>query len=149
VNPQLFLHTAQSSLLGQSTPINRTLYIRTDVVPESLSVVMESEIRSIDGNVAISNITTMDEQIRRSPTGFGIARSAVLFSAFLGGLGLLLALVGTYGALAFMVGQRAQEIGVRIALGAGPSRVLRIVVWHGLALAAVGGVAGVALGAAA
>jgi ABC-type antimicrobial peptide transport system permease subunit len=90
----------------------------------------------------------LDEQVRRSPTGFGLARTAVYISAILGFVGLTLALVGTYGALAFMVGQRTQEIGIRIALGANSMQVIGLVVRQGLQLTIGAGVAGVALGAA-
>src|SRR6185312_1826033 len=79
---------------------------------------------------------------------FGLARAAVAVSVVIGALALLLALVGTYGSLSWMVGQRVQEIGVRIALGADRATVLRMIIYHGLKLAVLGAAAGVLAGAA-
>ncbi|MEO7358943.1 MAG: FtsX-like permease family protein, partial [Gemmatimonadaceae bacterium] len=60
-----------------------------------------------------------------------------------GSLALLLAALGTYGVIAFSVSQRTREIGIRVALGASAPQVVRMVVAHGLTIAAVGGVAGI------
>jgi putative ABC transport system permease protein len=90
----------------------------------------------------------MEEQIRKSLNGFGIARLFVLIASVLGLLALSLALVGTYGALSFMVGQRTHEIGIRMALGADRAALVRMVLRHGLGLASKGIVAGVIAGAA-
>lgn len=61
----------------------------------------------------------------------------VLFAAF-GGLAVCLAMVGVYGVVAYAVGQRSNEIGLRIALGASTGGVVRLVLWQGLALASIG-----------
>ncbi len=145
---QVFLNTAQSASLGMATPLTRFFYVKTQVAPESLLSEVQSAIRGIDGSISIPNVSTLENQVRHSPTGFGLARTAVYISAILGFVGLALALVGTYGALAFMVGQRTQEIGIRVALGANPRNVVGLVVWQGVKLAAGAGIAGVALGAA-
>ena len=65
------------------------------------------------------------------------------------GIGLLLAAIGVYGVLSYSVSQRAQEIGVRVALGAGNPQILRLVVGQGLVLAAIGILSGTVLAAAA
>jgi predicted permease len=140
--PQFFLPA------GAASPPIRTFYIRTSGKPESLSVEVVSAIRSIDPNVSIEDVTTMQQQIRGSVNGFGIPRMFVFIAGVFGLLALLLALVGTYGALSFMVGQRTHEIGVRIALGADGTSVLRIVLRDGLRLALAGIVAGLMAGAA-
>ncbi len=145
--PQFFLPSSQSSLLGRPISSSRTFYIRTAVAPESLASTIQSEIRSIDANVLVQNVVTMEEQVGSSLNGFGLARTAVLISAVVGLLALVLALVGAYGSLAFMVGQRTQEIGVRIALGAAPAAVLKMIIWQGLKLAFFGIVGGAILGA--
>jgi predicted permease len=146
--PQLFVPAGQAALLGRTMPIAGTFYIRTRIPPESLAAAVQSEIRSVDANVAVNNLATMDAQVRQSLNGFGLARAAVAISASVGVLALLLALVGTYGSLSWMVGQRVQEIGVRIALGANREAVLRMIVFHGLKLAALGAVVGVLAGGA-
>jgi putative ABC transport system permease protein len=142
--PQFYLPT------GVSSPSARTFYIRTRAKPENLSREVVSEIRSIDPNIAIQDVVTMEQQVTSSLNGFGIPRLFVLIASGLGAVALLLALVGTYGALSFMVGQRSHEIGIRMALGANRSTVLKLVLGHGLGLATksvvAGGLAGAALG---
>jgi putative ABC transport system permease protein len=144
---QVFFYAGQSALFGTTVPMPRTLYIRTLTDPENIAASVQSDIRSIDANIAIPNMVTMEEQVRRSPTGFGAARVAVIISAALGFLVLALALVGTFGSLSFMVGQRTQEIGIRMALGAKRSAVLKMIIGHGLLLASVGTIGGMLLGA--
>jgi putative ABC transport system permease protein len=139
--PQFFMP------MGSAASRIRTFYVRTLVPPESLASTVRSEIRSIDPNVAINHVATMEQQVTQSPNGFGIARMFVYIAVALGLLALLLALVGTYGALSFMVGEQAHEIGIRIALGASGSAVLNIVLQHGLGLALKGVAAGIVLAA--
>jgi ABC-type antimicrobial peptide transport system permease subunit len=89
---------------------------------------------------------TESEQIERS---LFQERLIARLSSFFGGLSLLLACIGLYGLLSFEVTQRTREIGIRMALGARPPDVLRIVVRQGVGLSAVGAIIGilVALGA--
>src|SRR5262245_25124029 len=97
------------------------------------------EIRQMDGNVPIANVRSMNEVVAtalRTPrlTGF-------LLGVF-GAIGLSLAAVGLYGVLAYLVAQRTQEIGIRLAIGADRSRILVMVLRQGLSLAAAGLVIG-------
>jgi ABC-type antimicrobial peptide transport system permease subunit len=94
---------------------------------------------SINNNMLVT-VTNLEHQISES---LGRERLMATLSAFFGGLALLLAAVGLYGVMSYMVEQRRQEIGIRMALGAGRSRVLRMVLRESAVLV----IAGVAAGA--
>jgi putative ABC transport system permease protein len=116
--------------------------VRTEVAPESLIDETQSVIWEIDPELAIYNIATMKEILQRN------VRSADDLASLLGGFGivaLVLALGGLYGMLSFSVGQRTQEIGVRMALGAEARTVVATVLWRTAALVAVGIAAGGAI----
>jgi len=113
--------------------------VRTHGDPASMTKSIAAAIHSIDPELPMANPETM-EQVRdesRAGDRFG----AVLYGSF-AGVALLLAALGIYGVMAFLVEQRTHEIGLRMALGAGRGHVLRLVVGEGMALA----VAGLALG---
>ena len=78
------------------------------------------------------------EHVLGGPNGFFLLQMAAAFGGGLGALGLVLALVGIYGVVSFAATQRTQEIGVRMALGAQRSDIMRLVVGHGLQLIAIG-----------
>ena len=102
---------------------------------------MERVVRTVDPSVPVARLREMDEVFAES-----IRRPRLLAQLLggFGGLALLLAAIGTYGVLSYMVTERRREIGVRMALGAGRSRVLGLVMRHGFGIAASGIVAGVA-----
>jgi predicted permease len=112
-----------------------TLHVRTSgSVPEAIQS-LRTETAAIDPGLTIFDAQAMTEYIAASLFGAKIA--ATLLSV-LSGVGLLLAAMGLYGVLAYSVAQRTQEIGLRMALGAGPMEVLRLVLKHGLQLTVVG-----------
>jgi putative ABC transport system permease protein len=113
--------------------------VRSDGDPRALTGALRSTIVGIDANLAIESITTMDERISDSvaPRRF----SAMTLGAFAGGA-LLLAAIGLYGLLAFSIAERRREIAVRLALGARPATVVRMVVGQALTLVSVGVIAG-------
>jgi putative ABC transport system permease protein len=117
------------------------LAVRTDSDPQALASAVRTEIGAIDRQLAIASITTMDERVADviAPRRF----SAMALGAFATG-SLLLAAIGLYGLVAFNVGERVREIAVRLALGAEPAGILRMVIGRGLRLVSVGLVAGVA-----
>jgi putative ABC transport system permease protein len=113
--------------------------VRTDGAPRALASAFKATIARIDPNLAIESIDTMEERISDSvaPRRF----SAMTLAAFAGGA-LLLAAIGLYGLLAFSIAERRHEIAVRLALGAGPSTIFRMVIGQGLKLVSLGVIAG-------
>jgi predicted permease len=116
-----------------------TFYVRTTLAPESMANTLRGQVSGLDANLPVFNLRTLTEQIEESI--FADRLMAVL-SAVFGGLAALLAAIGIYGVMAYSVTQRTQEIGIRVALGAQQSDVLKLVVGQGLTLI----VAGVGLG---
>jgi ABC-type antimicrobial peptide transport system permease subunit len=115
--------------------------IRTKVAPFSLSADLQRELRVATGGLPVAHIRTMDQVVREST-----ARSdfnTMLLSIF-AALALLLAAIGIYGLMTYSVQQRTQEIGIRMALGASPEKVRKMVVLQGMQLTAIGVVIGVA-----
>jgi len=117
------------------------LYIRTPLSPEAMTKALTREVHALDGNLALFEVITLQEQLDRSTSPQMVAVTLV---GVLGGLALLLAVIGLYGVMSYAVSQSTRELGLRMALGAGASNLLRLVLSRGLAL--TGG--GVLLGAA-
>jgi predicted permease len=123
---------------------NMNLVLRTSLPASFLEEQIRGEIQSIDPGLPIYNVRSLDEVMKRSlaPRRF----SAELVGAF-AVMALLLACVGIYGLLAYLVGQRSQEIGVRLALGAQRGNILKLILGQGGLLAGLGIVVGLILAA--
>jgi putative ABC transport system permease protein len=119
---------------------NLTMVVRTTVPPESLAATMRASVAGLDGELPVFNIRSMDEFVA---TASGEQRFQTILLGLFSGLSLLLAAVGIYGLMSFLVRQRTHEIGIRMALGANRGHVLRLVVMKGLTLTAFGVIAGV------
>lgn len=118
-----------------------SLAIRTRVDPANVVSAVRQAIWAVDHDQPLTDVATMEQILDREV--FQRRVQMTLLGAF-AGLALLLAAIGLYGVLAYLVGQQIPEIGIRMALGAAPADVLRRVVGHGLTLAVIG----VAIGAA-
>jgi len=117
--------------------------IRTERDPMAIRAEVEREVRGGDGQMATAHVRTMDRMVASS-----LARqnfNMLLLTVF-GAIALLLAAIGIYGLMSYSVEQRMQEIGIRVALGAGRGEVVRLIVGQGMKLTGIGVVLG--LGAA-
>ena len=115
------------------------MVVSTDVDPKSLIKSITAAVNSVDPELPLAGVKTVDELVDES---LAIDRfSVVLFSSF-GLVGLLLAAVGIYGVMSFGVAQRTQEFGIRMALGAQRQRVIRQVLKEGVILAFTGALLG-------
>ena len=121
----------------QSASTFSNLVVRTTSDPTALAGSIRNEVRNLEPNAAILNVRTMDEMIAQTPASFMRRFPALVISIF-AGVALLLASIGIYGVVSYSVSQQTHYIGVRMALGARPSDILRMVLKQGLLLALLG-----------
>jgi macrolide transport system ATP-binding/permease protein len=126
----------------QNFSVGGSLNIRTPLRPEIMAKALARVIQGLDGNLALYEVITLQEQVDRSTSP---QKVAVTLLGVLGGLALLLAVIGLYGVMSYAVSQSTRELGVRMALGARSSDLLRLVISQGLTLTACGLALGVAL----
>ena len=135
VEPEYYLPHAQDAWNAM------VLVARTTVDPASLAAALRQQVWTIDKDQPVFDVKTMHE-VRSSSVAIYSFSSVML--AIFAGVALVLAAVGIYGVMAFAVTQRTQEIGIRMALGARTADVLKLVVNHGMKLALLGIVIGLA-----
>jgi putative ABC transport system permease protein len=128
------------SLMQFPTPQSMYLVVRTSRDPSSLIVPVRSVLKPLIGSQPITDVQTMNERITDSISG---RRFNMSLFAFFSGTALLLAWVGIFGVLAFIVSRRIREIGIRIALGAARRDILEDILWRGFKPVFIGILSGV------
>jgi len=126
---------------AQNPKQSAALAIRTAGDPLALTRAVREQVRSIDRDQAISYVRTMEDLIEEE---VGERRLLTILLGSFAGVALLLAMIGTYGVVAYSVAQRTQELGIRRALGAQHRDILSLVIRQGLVLALAGVVIGLA-----
>lgn len=137
--PELYYPAAQN--VTMASDIGMSLIVRTEQRPEQAIAAIRTAVRDVDPRLAIFNLKTMDEVVSDSMWQLNLYRWLIgVFAA----LTLVLAAVGLYGVVSFGAAARLREFAVRLALGSGPNRLIRLVVLRGIMLAGGGLVAGIA-----
>lgn len=121
------------------------LVVRTNSDPSAMTSAIRSEVRNIDPNQPVFNVRTMDDVVDAS---IAQPRFRTMLLSIFASLALMLAAVGLYGVMAYTVTQRINELGVRMALGAQPGQIWKLVVAHGLRMTLIGMTIGVVIASA-
>jgi putative ABC transport system permease protein len=124
--------------LQRSTP-NMSLVARTSTDPAGMTSAIRNTVLEVDPDQPIYGIRTMEEVVSNSVAP---QRLSTILLAIFAGVAMLLAAVGIYGVMSYSINQRTHEIGIRMALGARRSDVIRLVVGQGMLLAIMGVVVG-------
>jgi predicted permease len=140
VPPQFFLPYRQDDDLGFLT-----FYVRTALPPEQALGAIRKTIARLDPNLPVEDLRTMPQQVRENVF---LDRLITVLSAAFAALATLLAAIGLYGVLAYTVAQRTREFGLRMALGAAPGRIRRMVLRNVAWMTVVGGTIGLGAGIA-
>ncbi|HJT66917.1 MAG TPA: ABC transporter permease [Pyrinomonadaceae bacterium] len=127
--PEVYYHT------NTSPPFGPVVVVRTTGDPQRLISIARAKVRELDPNAAIANVNTMDQLVAQSVAQ---RRFGMFLVSVFAVLALVLAVVGIYGVVSYSVAQRTNEIGVRMALGASATDVLKMILKNGMTLALIG-----------
>ena len=120
---------------GSSYSPRMSLFVRAGTAPERFAEAVRREVRAASGDVPVFRVMTLQAHIEEALAAERLSASLVTACAV---LSALLAIVGLYAAVAYLVTRRTREIGLRVALGAQPRHVVTLVVRHGLTLTLAG-----------
>jgi putative ABC transport system permease protein len=121
--------------LGQFAPVNAVVFLRSRGSVAQLGEAVRHEVESIDPNVPVHSISSMDQIIARSVAD---RRFALELLGVFAVVALLLAAVGIYGVMSYSFSQRTHEVGIRVALGAQRGDILRMVLGEGMRIVVIG-----------
>jgi ABC-type antimicrobial peptide transport system permease subunit len=119
----------------------RVLHVRSSMPPERLAPLVQRELAALDPDVPVADMKTLT-QVVQGGVGFVLYRVGTLQAGAMGVLGLLLTIVGVYGVVSYGAAQRTREMGIRLALGAEPPMLRRLVLRQGAGLVVAGIVCG-------
>jgi len=141
--PVLYLDHSQSqkSFIGSLLASDMTLLVRTSGEPRQVLGAVRKTVRSMDPLLPVFHVSTLDEILAST---IGVERQAAALYGSLALIAIALALLGLYGVVSHAVSERTREIGVRVACGASPNEVRRLVIGRSALLTLIGVVAGLA-----
>ncbi len=116
------------------------LHVRTEGNPDAVLPAVRAKVQSLNSDLGFVGVQSIHALLDQ---GLWAPRMGALLLAIFGALALTLASVGIYGVLSYSISQRTQEVGIRIALGASPGQVLRMVVRQGMSLVLIGAAIGI------
>jgi predicted permease len=127
----------------QSYSARRIIHVRTALPEANIAPEIIGIIRNLDPDLAVFDVMPMSESLNGG-NGFFLLRAGAIFAGVLGALSFILAVIGVYGVISYVTGQRTHEVGIRLALGAQRGQILALMLRQGLGLAGIGLLIGLA-----